>query len=173
MTDFWRTIILIYIFLKHIFLIYISSILYGPYTFFVSKIVFPNELIFRKFQKNNLAHFRCENVQHYDILLILEIFTYGHCNIFSHFAKKFHIIQKMKIFNFLPIWATLAKTGPSGPNLEFPGSPRVNETCGSLENAEICENYCQDLYQECSETCPDSDDQEIGKIHYFKNYSKF
>ena len=34
-------------------------------------------------------------------------------------------------------------------------SPRYNETCDSLENAELCENNCNDLYQTCLEKCND------------------
>jgi len=70
----------------------------------------------------------------------------------------------MKLFVFLqiPIWANLSETGPPDSELDYFGSPRFNETCGSLENAEECETHCQDLYRECQETCSDEDDQEIG-----------
>ena len=69
----------------------------------------------------------------------------------------------MKLFAFLqiPIWANLSETGPPVPELDLFGSPRFNENCDSLENAEKCEIECQSLYLECLEICPE-DDQEIG-----------
>jgi len=39
------------------------------------------------------------------------------------------------------------------------GQPRFNQSCDSMENAEICENNCHFLYQDCIWNC---DDNEVG-----------
>ena len=71
--------------------------------------------------------------------------------------------MKLLIFLQIPVWANLSEIGPPEPELDFLGSPRFNETCGSLDEAEDCENHCQDLYHECMEYCSDQDDdQDIG-----------
>jgi len=71
--------------------------------------------------------------------------------------------MKLLIFLQIPAWANLSENGPPESDLDFLGSPRFNETCDSLENAEMCEAHCQDLYHECMEYCSDhGDDQDIG-----------
>ena len=70
--------------------------------------------------------------------------------------------MKLLIFLQIPAWANLSETGMPVSDLDFLGSPRFNETCDSLENAEKCENHCQELYYVCRKHCRDQNDQEIG-----------
>jgi len=44
------------------------------------------------------------------------------------------------------------------------GQPRFNQSCDSMENAEICEDNCEVLYQDCIWNC-DSDEVGLETLH--------
>jgi len=64
----------------------------------------------------------------------------------------------MKTLSFLliPIWANLVENG-NFDILDLPVSPRYNETCDSLDSAELCEDYCTELYLDCISKCEDEE----------------
>ena len=65
--------------------------------------------------------------------------------------------MKLRLFHFLGICHLLSDVHAlHGRNiLSTEPTPRFNESCGFLENAQMCEDNCGQQFQECSVVCQD------------------
>ena len=65
--------------------------------------------------------------------------------------------MKLRLFPFLVICDLLSDVHAlHGINiLSTEPTPRFNESCGFLENAQMCEDNCGQQFQECSVVCQD------------------